>query len=63
VSGVTFNFREMLKNASDAMLVPKIFFFLKILNFVQSFVECKVILAEGILLNVRDVRIWDQGPS
>ncbi len=38
----------MLKNASDVILVPKNIFFLKILNFVQSFVECKVSLADGI---------------
>jgi hypothetical protein len=41
----------MLKNASEVTLVTKKKnFFLKILNFVQSFVECKVSLADGILL-------------
>jgi hypothetical protein len=45
---VAFKFREMLKNASEVTLVPKNdFFSLKILNFVQSFVECKVSLADG----------------
>jgi hypothetical protein len=40
---VTFKFWEMLKNVSDVTLAPKIFsFFLKILNFVQSFVGCKL---------------------
>ncbi len=37
----------MLKNASEVTLVPKNIFFLMILNFVQSFVECKVSLADG----------------
>jgi hypothetical protein len=46
---VTFKFWDMLKNASEVTVVPKIFFFLKILNFVQSFVECKVSLADGNL--------------
>ncbi len=43
----TFKFWEMLKNASGVTLVPKeiITFFI---NFVQSFVECKVSLADGI---------------
>jgi hypothetical protein len=45
---VTFKFWEMLKNASEVTLVPKNIFSLKILNFVQSFVECKVSLADGI---------------
>jgi hypothetical protein len=44
---VTFKFWELLKNASEVTLVPKNIFFLKILNFVQSFVECKVSLADG----------------
>jgi hypothetical protein len=45
---VTFKFWEMLKNASEVTLVPKkIFFSLKILNFVQSFMECKASLADG----------------
>jgi hypothetical protein len=38
----------MLKNVSEVTLVTKNIFFLKILNFVQSFVECKVSLADGI---------------
>jgi hypothetical protein len=38
----------MLKNVSKVILVTKNIFFLKILNFVQSFVECKVSLADGI---------------
>jgi hypothetical protein len=37
----------MLKNASEVTFVPKNIFFLKILNQVQSFVECKVSLADG----------------
>jgi hypothetical protein len=48
---VTFKFWEMLKNASEVILVPKNISFLKILKFVQSFVECKGSLADGILLN------------
>jgi hypothetical protein len=44
---VTFKFWELLKNASEVSLVPKNIFFLKILNLVQSFVECKVSLADG----------------
>ncbi len=38
----------MLKNPSEVTLVPKNVFFPKILNFVQSFVERKVSLADGI---------------
>jgi hypothetical protein len=37
----------MLKNASEVTLKPEIIFFQKMLNFVQSFVECKVSLADG----------------
>jgi hypothetical protein len=37
----------MLENASEVILVPKNILFLKIQNFVQSFVECKVSLADG----------------
>jgi hypothetical protein len=38
----------VLKNASEVTaLVPKNIFFLKILNLVQSFVECKVSPADG----------------
>jgi hypothetical protein len=40
------NFWEMLKIVSEVTLVTKQI--LKILNFVQSFVECKVSLADGI---------------
>ncbi len=47
---MTFKFWEMIKNASEVTLVPKNIFMLKILNFVQSFVECKVSLADGIYL-------------
>jgi hypothetical protein len=39
---VTFKFWELLKNASEVTLVPRNNFFLKILNLVQSFVECKL---------------------
>ncbi len=45
---VTFKFWEKLKNASEVTLVIKNIFFLKNLNFVRSFVECKVSLADGI---------------
>ncbi len=44
---MTFKFWEMLKNASEETLVPNNIFFLKLLNFVQSFVECKVSLVDG----------------
>jgi hypothetical protein len=37
----------MLRNASEMILVPKNIFSLKILNFVQCFVECKESLADG----------------
>jgi hypothetical protein len=37
----------MPKNASEVTLVPENIFFLKILNFVQSFVEWKVSLVDG----------------
>ncbi len=40
----------MLKNASEVTTVQENIFFLKILNFVQSFVECKVSLADGNLI-------------
>jgi hypothetical protein len=47
----------MLKNASKVTPVPKnIFFLLKILNFVQSFVGCKVSLADGILESIALIR-------
>jgi hypothetical protein len=48
---MTFKLWEMLKNASEVTLVPKIFFFLKILKFVQSFVECKVSQADGAIFS------------
>jgi hypothetical protein len=38
----------MRGNAAEVTLVPRNIFFLKTLNFVQSFVECKVSLADGI---------------
>jgi hypothetical protein len=47
---VTFKFWEMLKNASEVTLLPKNIFFLKIVNFGQSFVECKLSLADGTSL-------------
>ncbi len=46
---VTFELWEMLKNVSEVTLVTTNIFFLKILNFVQSFVECKVSLADGTI--------------
>ncbi len=39
---VTFIFWEMLKNVSEVTLVTTNIFSLKILNFVQTLVECKV---------------------
>ncbi len=44
---MTFKFWKLLKNASEVTLVPENIFSLKILNLVQSFVECKVSLADG----------------
>ncbi len=41
----------MLKNASEVTLVLNNIFYLKIFNFVQSFAECKVSLADGTHLN------------
>jgi hypothetical protein len=41
----------MLKNASEVTFVPKNIFFLKILNFVSSFMECKVSVADGTSWN------------
>jgi hypothetical protein len=41
--------REMLKNVSEVTFVTKNIFFQKILNFVQSFMECKVSLADGTI--------------
>jgi hypothetical protein len=38
----------MLKIASEVTLLPKKRIFLKILNFVPSFVECKVSLFDGM---------------
>jgi hypothetical protein len=37
----------MLKNVSELTFVPTNIFFLRILKLVQSFVECKVSLADG----------------
>jgi hypothetical protein len=48
---VTFKFCEMLKNAVEVTLVSKRVYLLKILNFVQSFVECKVSLADGTFVH------------
>jgi hypothetical protein len=47
---VTFKFWEMLKNTSEVTLAvsTKNIIFLKILNLVQSFVECKVSLSDGM---------------
>jgi hypothetical protein len=47
----------MLKNASDVTSVPKNIFSLKMLNFVQSFVECKVRLADGMFEDENEMRI------
>ncbi len=47
---MTFKFWEMLKNVSEVTLVTKNTSFLNILNFVQSFVECKVSQADGSIL-------------
>jgi hypothetical protein len=45
---VTFKFWEMLKNASEVTLVPKnIFLLINLELCAQSFVECKVSLADG----------------
>ncbi len=41
---MTFKFWEVLKNASEVNLVQKKV--IKILNFAQSFVKCKVSLAD-----------------
>jgi hypothetical protein len=49
---VTFKFWEMLKNASEVTLLPNYFFFLEIFNFVQSFVEFKVSLSDGMNLRL-----------
>ncbi len=53
---MTFKFWKLLKNASEVTLVPKKFFFLKILNLVRSIVECKVSLADGIFQFAEQVR-------
>ncbi len=45
-------FWELLKNCLRGILSTKKYFFLKILNFVQSFVECKVSLADGTCSHV-----------
>jgi hypothetical protein len=41
------NLGNFLDNVSEVTLVPKNIFFIKILNLVQSFVECKVSLVDG----------------
>jgi hypothetical protein len=52
----------MFKNASEVTLVPKNILFLKILNYVQSFVECKLSLADGICFETCARRkIWNSG--
>ncbi len=43
---MTFKFWKMLQNVSEVTLVTKNIFVLKILNSVQSFVECKVSLVD-----------------
>jgi hypothetical protein len=53
----------MLKNASEVSLVPKSIFLLKILNFMQSFVECKESLADGIYEYMYSYSSWQQGGS
>jgi hypothetical protein len=55
---VTFRFWGILKIASDVTLVE--LFFLNILNFVHSFVECKVSVADGILMK-REIGSLDFG--
>jgi hypothetical protein len=57
---VTLKFWELLKNASEVTLVPKNIFFLKILNLVQSFVECKVSLADGTPKDVKAITILQE---
>jgi hypothetical protein len=47
---VTFKSWIMLKSVSEVTLLTKNIFSLKFLNFVQSFVECKVSLADGMSL-------------
>ncbi len=49
---MTFKSWEMLKNASEVTLVPKNILFLNIVKFMQSFVVCKVSLADGIQMAV-----------
>jgi hypothetical protein len=44
----------MLKNASEITLVPKNIYIQKTLNFVQSFVGCKVSLTDGISVSSPD---------
>jgi hypothetical protein len=52
----------MLKNASEITLLPKKYFFLKIFDFAQSFVECKVGLADGSLFGACIFSIaWEDG--
>ncbi len=56
---MTFKIWELLKNASEVTLVPKNIFYLKILNLVQSFVECKVSLADGTHTHTYIVLVFD----
>jgi hypothetical protein len=49
----------MLKNASEVTLVLKSNFFQRFLNFVQSYVEGKVSLADGMYIE-RKFLMWDQ---
>jgi hypothetical protein len=48
-----------LRYVSEVTLVPKNIFFLKILNFLQSFVECKVSLADGMLMSIKTMLLED----
>jgi hypothetical protein len=54
---VIFKFWGLLENTSEVILVPKLFYFRRILNFVRSFVECKVSLADSIQTTVK-VKSW-----
>jgi hypothetical protein len=51
------NFGKCLKMSQGVILVTKNSFSQNILNFVQSFVECKVSLANGININYSSVRV------
>ncbi len=60
---MTFKLWKMLKNASEGTSVPKNIFFLKISKFVQSFVECKVSLADGKNISRELRRQWTYNTS